>query len=448
MKEVMLILLFAIVLPGVIFDNAGFCFAGEFNSLIDKLVEKNILSLEEAGALVDSAKNENKKQAVEIPEWIGKMKFSGDLRLRHDTQWRDEGDDKYTRNRERFRLRFGFKTKPTKTTEVGVRLASGSGFQNTTNQSADEHARGKNIFIDRAYLTWKPSSFIEITGGKQKNSLFTSPLVWDSDVSPEGITERFNTKVADSVKLFANFGQWFLEELNMKDTDRDAVLLLYQLGSEIKASDNVSIQIAGTYYDFLNLDELKWNDGVLSDKDEFLGYNNKHSQQMIFDNKEKLLNEFGCWEIGAKVKIKKVLPVPVSIFATYLVNEEADMDKLVEKGVDPGDSDPADLMAYGGDDRDNGWLAGVALGSKKKKGDWYMKYFYQKLEDYAFPAVFVDSDFHGGGTNNKGHYVQGVYCLADNIQAKATGFLTKREDEDKDGKKDEDRIQLDIIIKF
>jgi len=39
------------------------------------------------------------------------------------------------------------------------------------------------------------------------------------------------------------------------------------------------------------------------------------------------------------------------------------------------------------------------------------------LEDYAFHAVFVDSDFHGGGTNNKGHYILGGHPLD------ATGLL-------------------------
>lgn len=442
----LIIVLFAF--SAFVFGVSHISIAGEVDRLIEKLVDKNILSPEEAKKLVDETESEKKDRTFEIPEWIGKIKFFGDLRLRHDTQWRDEGDDRYSRNRERFRLRFGFKSKTTETAEVGVRLASGSGFQNTTNQSADEHARGKNIFIDRAYLAWKPASCIKIVGGKHKNPLFTSSLVWDPDVNPEGLSESFSINAAYPVKIFANLGQWFLEELNAKDTDRDATLLVYQLGSEIKASDNVGFTIAGTYYDFVNIDELEWNDGVLSDKDEFLGYNNKHSQQMIFDNEGKLLNEFGCWEIGAKLRIKKVLPVPVSIFASYLVNEDADMDELVSKGVDPGDSDPADLLAYSSDDRDTGWQVGFALGSKKKKGDWHMKYFYQELEDYAFPAVFVDSDFHGGGTNNKGHLVQGAYCLTDNIQAKATGFFTEREDEDKDGKKDEDRIQLDIIVKF
>ena len=90
-----------------------------------------------------------------MPTWVKKMKFSGDLRLRHDTQWRDEESadgtkkDKYHRNRERFRLRFGFKMDVAENTEVGVRLASGNGFQNTTNQSFDEHARSKEIWIDR-----------------------------------------------------------------------------------------------------------------------------------------------------------------------------------------------------------------------------------------------------------------------------------------------------------
>ena len=57
------------------------------------------------------------------------------------------------------------------------------------------------------------------------------------------------------------------------------------------------------------------------------------------------------------------------------------------------------------------------------------------MEDYAFPAVFVDSDFHDGGTNNKGHYIHGKYFLVDNIQARVTAFFTERDDESKDAKK-------------
>jgi hypothetical protein len=385
-----------------------------------------------------------KEQFLEVLE---KMKFKGDLRLRHDSQWRDTEKGSSTRNRERFRLRFGVYAEPTENVDVGVRLASGSGYQNTTNQSFDDHARGTDIFIDLAYASWEPCDYFKITGGKMKNPLFTFPLVWDPDVNPEGVAESVKLNVSDSFDIFGNFGQWFIEELDLKEeSNSDPTLLAYQLGCEIKPSKKVKFQLAGTYYDWLNLDDIAYDD--LGDKEEFQGYNHKHGQQMIFDSDEKLLNEFACYELGAKLKFKDVLPVPFSIFGDYIVNADADIDELVEKGVDPGDSNPADLLAYSSDDRDTGWLVGFDLGNKKKKGDFYLKYFYQELEDYAFPAVFVDSDFHGGGTNNVGHYVHGRYFLTDNIQARVTGFLTEREDESKDGQKDEDRIQVDIYITF
>ena len=466
MKKVVLILFLAGILLMTFGSSSSS--AGKIDVLIDKLVEKGILSYSEAENILTQIQKEENNQKAElkevaaetakkeaetsvagIPDWVKKIDFKGDLRLRHDTQWRDEGDDKYARNRERVRLRLGFNTKITDTTKVGVRLVSGSGYQNTTNQSFDEHARGKYIFIDRMYASWKPLDFLKITGGKHKNPLVTSSLVWDSDVSPEGLSESLNFKVSDNVAIFSNFGQWFIEELKIKDSNRDPTLLAFQLGAKIKPSKKTQFEFAGAYYDFLNLDTLDWDkDGPLGDTTTFLGYNNKYGQQMIFDNDKKLLNEFQCWELLAKLKIKDVLPVPFSVFGSYIINVGADIDELMEKGVDPGDSDPADLAVYEGDDRDTGWLVGASVGNKKKKGDVYAKYFYQQLKDYAFPAVFVDSDFHGGGTNNKGHYIQGRYFLTDNIQARATGFFTERDNESKDGKKDEDRMQLDIVINF
>ena len=88
---------------------------------------------------------------------------------------------------------------------------------------------------------------------------------------------------------------------------------------------------------------------------------------------------------------------------------------------------------------------GVAMASGL---NWYLKYYYQELQDYAFPAVFVDADFHGGGTNNVGHYVSARYVVQDGILLSGTGFLTERSDERKDGQKDENRIQLDVILAF
>jgi hypothetical protein len=379
--------------------------------------------------------------AGDLPDWVETMKLSGDLRLRHDTQWREEAkpgqsENEFHRNRERFRLRLGLKAKTTKTTEVGVRLASGTGFQNTTNQSFDEHARGKEIFIDRAYASWKAIHFLKVVGGKHKNPLFTAPLVWDPDVNPEGVSESLTFDL-NRAQIFANLGQWFIEEVNIKETDSDPTLFNYQVGAKVEPAEAVTFEFATAYYDFINLDVLRGSEE-----------NQGASQQMIFDSDGRLVNEFRCWELGAKLNIKETFPEPVSVFGDYVRNLDADIEKLIARGVETGPSDPADLTAYMGDDRDVGWMIGVSLGRKKAKGDWHAKYFYQELEDYAFPAVFVDSDFHGGGTNNKGHYVQGRYFLADQVYLSATGFFTERQDERKDGKKDEDRVQLDVVLTF
>lgn len=98
-------------------------FASQNNELIDKLVDKGILTEAEADAIL--------AEKSDIPNWVKKIKLSGDIRLRHDSQWRTEkkvgatSETDYTRNRERVRLRLGLKAKVTETTEVGVRLASG-----------------------------------------------------------------------------------------------------------------------------------------------------------------------------------------------------------------------------------------------------------------------------------------------------------------------------------
>lgn len=451
------------------FDNSNSALAGEVDILIKKLVEKGVLSPSDAEGLVkeiqkesakekeavkevapetakEVVKEEGAKGGFEIPKWVTKIKPFGDLRLRHDTQWKDKDSGSDTRNRERFRLRFGMKSQVSKNTEVGVRLASGSGFQNTTNQSFDDHGRGKNIFIDRAYANWKACKYFTLMGGKHKNHLLTTPLVWDPDVNPEGFAQAFNFGISDNVSLFANFGQWFIQEVSTENSD--PTQLTFQMGTEIKPNKDFSLKFAATYHSFLNMDRISHDDDDIDDKETFIGYNNAYGQQMVFDSNEQLVNEFGCLELGLKAEFKKFLPLPFSIFATYIQNLDADMDELTSKGVANTDTDPADLLAYGGDDRDTGWLVGFDFGNKKKKGDWYMKYHYQILEDYAFPAVFVDSDFHGGGTNNKGHYIHSRYLLTDNIQLRGTGFLTEREDERVLGKFDEDRIQLDVVITY
>ena len=97
------------------------------DALLDKLVEKGVLSAKEAKDLKHEADGNFTKayQAKSgLPEWVSSLKINGDLRLRYDGTYSD-GDVAADRGRFRYRLRPGFTAVLKDHFEVGFRLTSG-----------------------------------------------------------------------------------------------------------------------------------------------------------------------------------------------------------------------------------------------------------------------------------------------------------------------------------
>jgi len=94
---------------------------------------------------------------------------------------------------------------------------------------------------------------------------------------------------------------------------------------------------------------------------------------------------------------------------------------------------------------DTAWSAGCKLGKAKKKGSWEIGYNYREIEDDAFVAELADSDFHGGGTNSKGHKIGLKYALLDNLYFGATYFNCI---ENRGSKDNVDILQVDLLFKF
>ena len=205
-------------------------------ALLKKLVEKGILTSKEADEVRAEVAAEEASSAQlptaapapapaaspaavtkeevlkALPEWVKTWKWSGDLRLRHETQRREPAVD---RNRERFRLRFGFVTKPWDPVEIGVRLTSGaSGNPGAPNQSFTDTFDKKPVFIDRAYVKYSPCDFAALTGGKMANPFYSTENVWDPDVTPEGAALQLAGPAGWTAAPFANFGVFQIAELN------------------------------------------------------------------------------------------------------------------------------------------------------------------------------------------------------------------------------------------
>ncbi len=148
---------------------------------------------------------------VEFSKFVKEIKIKGDLRLRHELFSEDPGMD---RHRQRIRLRVVTKFKISDFT-TGIRIASGSADQTSTNQTFDSLFSSKDIFLDRAYLSWKGSEtkWMKLTGGKMPTPFFkfySMDIVMYSDVNPEGFFE--NSVIPAESEIFVNLSQFVLDQ--------------------------------------------------------------------------------------------------------------------------------------------------------------------------------------------------------------------------------------------
>ena len=139
---------------------SGNSFAGEVDLLVDKLVEKDVLTPVEAQILLDETKIAVAKEIAEgksstLPSWIQKVKMKGDLRVRFQNEGKDTTKSSGTvtnakRKRARVRFRLGLEGKPADGWRVNAGLATGSDDPRSTNQTMQNNFSTKgrsNIYV-------------------------------------------------------------------------------------------------------------------------------------------------------------------------------------------------------------------------------------------------------------------------------------------------------------
>ena len=134
------------------------------------------------------------KRLSALQDALGRLRFTGDIRVRGEDFFQDCSAC-VTRNRARIRLRFGLEGKLNDDFTGGFLLTSGSlGDSNSTNETLTNFFTRKTIGIDRAYITYQPGTakWISLTGGKFGFTWQRTPMTFDSDLNPEGFTEKFS----------------------------------------------------------------------------------------------------------------------------------------------------------------------------------------------------------------------------------------------------------------
>lgn len=333
--------------------------------------------------------------------------FSGDVRLRCQLERREGAEDRY---RSRMRFRYAFEGKVNDKISVGLRLSTGAADPTSANQTFENMFSSKPIWLDRAYLEVRPAAYFSFIGGKMKNPFYSTELVWDSDISPEGFNLRVKHKPGDKSELLINLAAFPLDEF--KDETDDPILLGVFGDLSTNALLARKIRLSAAYYDFHNM-KGKAVEDICPD------YIKKTNSLQAEKEKTYLIYDYKL--INAILEFSPVdTPIPVKLYADLVKNVAEDVDKSL------------------------GWLLGLTLGSAKKSGDFQIDYSYRKTEKDAVPAMINDSDFHGGGTDNKGHKIGLRYVFFDKICLGAAYSSTR-------GLKDNsklDRFQVDMVVEF
>ncbi len=384
--------------------------------LEDLLFEKGVITKDEAASV----------QKKKFSSALDRITFAGDIRLRHESFYMTTADD---RHRQRFRLRLGADLK-LETITVGIRLASGTGEQVSTNQSFDNLSSQKALWIDRAYIRWQGESarWLTLTGGRMPNPFFTvysSDVVWDDDFNPEGVAENFNFKMG-GIDLFLNVAQIVLDEDSSGKPDTDQWLFGQQVGVTASPLHNVKTTLAAAYYNAVNAQNGTLSQGVVQSGNSRCSVGPPAVPAGCVAN--QLINDYNVVDITAMVGIKAG-SLPVSVMGDYVMNTAETVNSA------------------GAETEDSGYQAGVIVGKASDPQTWEVAYFYKQLGTDATLADIADSDWGTGGTDRKGHIVWAAYNPNKALQVKMKYFKTERED-DQATPNDINRLQADLSVKF
>jgi len=160
---------------------------GELAAVADSAAQTNQRVAKLENDLKDTA-----KKSDGLGKQLGNFNFSGDLRMRWEPFFQ-EGNP--VRNRERIRARLNINGKITEEVSGGISLATGSlDDPISTNQTMTGFFNRKQFSIDRAFVTYQPKFFKELTldAGKFKYPWHRTPLTFDNDVNPEGFAQTLS----------------------------------------------------------------------------------------------------------------------------------------------------------------------------------------------------------------------------------------------------------------
>jgi hypothetical protein len=413
------------------------------DALIDKLVEKGILTVNEASDLRDQADKDFKtafQAKTGMPDWVTGYKFSGDVRGRFE-QFSSDNNLLIDRTRYRYRVRVGLTVNMMDHLEAGLRLSSadakGIGSQSSAgnalsgNSTMQDNFTKKGIYIDAAYGKWTPLNagnwLLSATVGKMDNPFLFTPMVFDPDLTPEGAALTGGYTINDQHSLAFVGGAFVTDE--EQNSTHDPFMYGGQVLWNAKWSEKWASTVGLGALAIVNPEQLTTanvpyiNQGNTRD---YVPYYPPGATTPTYLN--TLTYNYTPWVVDASVTYTAdTFPFYTGAFPIKFAGE---------------------FMNNPGAPKDNnGYWFGVTFGKSGTKKTWDLTYRYEYLEADAWYDQLTDDDngaFYAttaypslsasgqaigqaagyyGGTNVKGHLVRLSYSFTDSCTFVAACFI-------------------------
>ncbi|MGA4475699.1 putative porin [Ectopseudomonas chengduensis] len=433
--------------------------------------------------VIAQAKQENWAQPNTFPDWVSRITFEGDVRLRNESRYysgsnsneivdfaelNDSGpydvnplsssayppllntrEDR--ENLLRLRARLGLKAVLSPQWTAAIRLGTGSdGSPVSTTQTLGGGFDKKDLWLDQGYLNYRPTKALSFIGGRMPNPFMSTDLLYSNDLNFDGVAGSFNQAMDRDLSLFGTLGAFPVQYssddatsdgLN-KDESENKWLYGAQIGARWEFATDNSLKGALAYYRFDDIEGRRSNpcavyDGAPAcDSDEtrprFMQKGNTlmELRNLIPDPAAPatsprpqfvgLASEFNLVDLN--------LVWDTALFDDLKLRSQGNY--LINLGYDEGEMRKRSAGAFVNnldtngeiESGDSAWMLQFVLGSAldlSKRGDWNLFAGYKYIEPDALPDGFNDSSFHLGGTNAKGYFLGGNYGLDDRVIATA-----------------------------
>ena len=323
---------------------------------------------------------------------LTELRLAGDVRVRWEERSGElPSGDNLERGRARYRFRTALTGRVLNDWSFGFRLETGSGNRSsnvTMGADGGPFAKGDDgIYIGQIYTTYAPSSLWSVTLGRMPNPLVTTPMMWDADINPEGISETFRLR-QEKLEWFGTAAQFIYAGSNTRNPFgagkvNDVYLLAWQGGLKYYIDGTSKFfQVAPTVYHYVNADQSK---NPTAFRGAFTASNPAGINNLFVVDIPVEYN----WLING---------VAARVFADVAINLDA--EERARKWGRP-DLDGENLA----------YSVGFQYGKAANKGEWDARIGYQSVDAFALDTNLVDSDIFDSRTNMRGWVVGGNYAL-------------------------------------